>query len=66
MIFSSLVTLIIWLSVGYSDTTNLPVSAAERANYTPDALNWAFAFRMALTGKYVIIKNVHKFFYISS
>merc|ERR1719215_714291 len=45
----SLITLIIWLSLGYADTHNIPVSQMERDNYEPEALNWAFAFRMALT-----------------
>ena len=53
----SLVTLIIWLSVGYADTLNIPVSQMERDNYEPEALNWAFAFRMALTGIPLWLRN---------
>jgi len=45
----SLLTLAAWVTVGYTDSSALPVSMMEREGYTAEQLTWQFAFRMALT-----------------
>ena len=42
----SLLTLAAWVTVGYTDSSALPVSMMEREGYTAEQLTWQFAFRM--------------------
>ena len=42
----SLLTLAAWVTVGYTDSSALPVSMMERVGYTAEQLTWQFAFRM--------------------
>ena len=45
----SLLTLAAWVTVGYTDSSALPVSMMEREGYTAEQLTWQFAFRMVRT-----------------
>merc|ERR1719187_222070 len=49
VVTASLLTLAAWVTVGYTDSSALPVSMMEREGYTGEQLTWQFAFRMALT-----------------
>ena len=45
----SLLTLAAWVTVGYTDSSALPVSMMEMEGYTAEQLTWQFAFRMVRT-----------------
>merc|ERR1719320_1283911 len=45
----SMATLIVWVIIGYTKNTALPVSSMEREGFNAAEMTWQFAFRMALT-----------------
>jgi len=45
----STLTLIVWVIIGYTNNTYLPVSPMEREGFNAAEITWQFAFRMALT-----------------
>ena len=45
----SMATLIVWVIIGYTNNTALPVSSMEREGFNAAEMTWQFAFRMALT-----------------
>ena len=45
----SSLTLLVWLTIGYTRPDLLPVSSMEREGFTSAEITWQFAFRMALT-----------------
>ena len=45
----SSLTLLVWLTIGYTRPDLLPVSSMEREGFTTAEITWQFAFRMALT-----------------
>ncbi|TRY73708.1 hypothetical protein TCAL_00918 [Tigriopus californicus] len=45
----SLLTLSVWVVIGYVDNSLLPVSNMERDGFSPPEITWQFGFRMALT-----------------
>ncbi|XP_040567469.1 copper-transporting ATPase 1 isoform X2 [Lepeophtheirus salmonis] len=49
VVFSSLLTLVVWVIIGYIDPTLLPVSKMEREGFNSEEITWQYAFRMALT-----------------
>ena len=50
----SLLTLAAWVTVGYTDSSALPVSMMEREGYTAEQLTWQFAFRMVRTYRHTL------------
>ena len=53
----SLLTLAAWVTVGYTDSSSLPVSTMEREGYTAEQLTWQFAFRMVRAFTHTLFHN---------